>query len=70
MDHGDNAGMESAESFNGRYRDESLNTELFTTDPESQLLAERWRWESNTLRPHSALQGRTSLEAAQQGAAP
>ena len=58
-----------AESFNGRFRDEFLNTELFTTASEAQILADRWRWEYNTLRPHSALQGRTPLEAAQQGAA-
>jgi len=54
-----------AESFNGRFRDEFLNTELFTKAPEAQILADRWRWEYNTLRPHSALQGRTPLEAAQ-----
>ena len=53
-----------AESFNGRFRDEFLNTELFTTAPEAQLLADRWRREYNTFRPHSALQGRTPLEAA------
>ncbi len=41
------------------FRDEFLNTELFSTAPEAQLLADRWRWESNTFRPHSALQGRT-----------
>jgi putative transposase len=58
-----------AESFNGRFRDEFLNTELFTTAPEAQILADRWRWEYNTLRPHSALQGLTPLEAAQQGTA-
>jgi len=58
-----------AESFNGRFRDEFLNTELFTTAPEAQILADRWRWEYNSLRPHSALQGRTPLEAAQQGVA-
>ena len=46
-----------------------LTTELFTTAPEAQILADRWRWEYNTLRPHSALQGLTPLEAAQQGAA-
>jgi hypothetical protein len=57
-----------AESFNGRFRDEFLNTELFTTAPETQILADRWRWEYNSLRPHSALQGRTPLEAAQQEA--
>ncbi|WP_398331914.1 integrase core domain-containing protein [Vulcanococcus sp.] len=37
--------------------------------PGSTPLADRWRWEYNTFRPHSALQGRTPLEAAQQGAA-
>ena len=57
------------EPFNSRFRDEFLNTELFATVAEAQGLANRWRWEYNTLRPHSALQGRTPLEAAQQGAA-
>ncbi len=32
---------------------------------EAQALADRWRWEYNTLRLHSALQGGTPLEAAQ-----
>ena len=36
-----------AESFNGQFRVEVLNTELFTTAPATQLLAERWRWEYN-----------------------
>ena len=54
-----------AESFNSRFRDEFLNTELFATVAEAQGLADRWRWEYNNLRPHSALQGRTPLEAAQ-----
>jgi putative transposase len=58
-----------AKSFNGRFRDEFLNTELFTTAPESQLLADLWRWEYNTFWPHSILQERTLLEAAQQEAA-
>jgi putative transposase len=58
-----------AESFNSRVRDEILNTELFATVAEAQGLANRWRWEYNTLRPHSALQGRTPLEAAQTPAA-
>ena len=47
------------ESFNGRFQDEFLNTELLTTTPEARLLADRLRWEYNTFRPHSALQGRT-----------
>jgi putative transposase len=58
-----------AESFNSRFRDEFFNTELFATVAEAQGLADRWRWEYNTLRPHSALQGRTPLEAAQAAAA-
>ena len=58
------------ESFNGRFRDEFLNTELFTTAPEAQILADRWPTQGiSTFRPHSALQGRTPLETAQQGAA-
>lgn len=43
-----------AESFNGRFRDEFLNTELFTTAAEAQILANLWRWEYNSTRPHSA----------------
>ena len=58
-----------AESFKGRFRDGFLNTELFATASEAQILADRWRWEYNSLKPHSALQGLTPLEAAQQGAA-
>jgi len=33
-----------AESFNSRFRDEFLNTELFATAAEAQVLANRWRW--------------------------
>jgi putative transposase len=58
-----------AESFNSWFRDEFLNTEMFTTVAEAQGLANRWCWEYNTLRPHSALQGRTPLEAVQAAAA-
>jgi transposase InsO family protein len=58
-----------ADSFNSLFRDESLNIELFTTVAEAQALADRWRWEYNTIRPHSDLQGRTPLEAAQPAAA-
>lgn len=58
-----------AESFNNRSRDEFLNTELFSTVAEAQALADLWRWEYNTLRPHSALQGPTLLEGAQEASA-
>lgn len=42
------------ESFNGRCRDELLNTEEFGSLLEAQVLAEAWRIEYNTYRPHSA----------------
>jgi len=58
-----------AESFNRLFRDAFLNTELFATVAKAQALADHWRWEYNNLRPHSALQGRTPLEAAQPAAA-
>lgn len=31
-----------AESFNGSFRDEYLNTELLTTAPDAQLITHRW----------------------------
>jgi putative transposase len=43
------------ESFNGKFRDELLNCEIFETLFEAKVLIERWRKEYNTLRPHSAL---------------
>jgi putative transposase len=43
------------ESFNGKLRDELLNTEIFTTLYEAQVLIERWRRHYNTKRPHSSL---------------
>jgi putative transposase len=45
------------ESFNGRVRDELLNTEEFATLLEAQVLVEAWRIEYNTYRPPSALGG-------------
>jgi putative transposase len=43
------------ESFNGKFRDELLNRELFYTLTEAQVLVERWRRNYNWVRPHSAL---------------
>ena len=43
------------ESFNGKFRDEFLNGELFYTLAEAQILIERWRREYNEFRPHSSL---------------
>ena len=45
------------ESFIGRFRDECLNEHLFGTLSEGRLLIEDWRWDYNTLRPHSSLGG-------------
>ena len=44
-----------SESFNGRFRDEFLTTEQFDTLLEAQVLAEGWRIEYNTYRPHGSL---------------
>ncbi len=45
-----------AESFNGRFRDEHINTELFAKGPEAQLLANRWQMQAiSTFRRHSSL---------------
>ena len=43
------------QSFNGKMRDELLNSEIFYTLTEAQVLIERWRKEYNTSRPHSSL---------------
>jgi hypothetical protein len=43
------------ESFNGKFRDELLNCEIFETLFETKVLIERWRMEYNTFRPHSSL---------------
>ena len=54
------------ESFNGKLRDELLNVEAFETVLEAQVLAEDFRIEYNTYRPHSALGGLTPFEFAEQ----
>ena len=43
------------ESFNGKFRDELLNGEIFYTLKEAKTLIEKWRMEYNTVRPHSSL---------------
>ena len=43
------------ESFNGRFRDELLNGEIFYSLKEAQIIIEQWRKHYNTKRPHSAL---------------
>ena len=43
------------ESFNGRFRDECLNTEVFLNPAEAKVRIEHWRHQYNTERPHSSL---------------
>lgn len=43
------------ESFNGKFRDELLDREVFDTLWEAKVLIERWREHYNRIRPHSAL---------------
>lgn len=43
------------ESFNGRFRQECLNQEWFTSLKEARQTIEEWRINYNTKRPHSSL---------------
>ena len=43
------------ESFNGKFRDELLNGEIFDTITEARVISEYWRKEYNQKRPHSSL---------------
>lgn len=43
------------ESFNGRFREECLNQEWFSTLKEARQIIEEWRVGYNTVRPHSSL---------------
>lgn len=52
------------ESFNGKFRDECLNAELFWSPEEAQVIVEGWRRHYNQDRPHSALGYLTPAEAA------
>jgi putative transposase len=47
------------ESFNGRFRDECLNEEVFASLAEARVVIERWRRDYNQVRPHSAHGGLT-----------
>ena len=43
------------ESFNGKFRDECLNREWCLNRKEAQVMIEKWRYNYNYERPHSAL---------------
>ncbi len=47
------------ESFNGKLRDELLNEEVFTSLTDARRKLARWRYDYNTVRPHSALNGQS-----------
>jgi putative transposase len=47
------------ESFNGKFRDECLNEHWFVNLVDAKATIEAWRIDYNTVRPHSALAGRT-----------
>lgn len=50
------------ESFNGKFRDECLNENWFTSLQEAQEIIENWRKEYNSYRPHSSLGNLTPEE--------
>jgi len=50
------------ETFNGRLRDECLNTHVFASTAQAQGVLDAWRHDYNHVRPHSALQDRTPGE--------
>lgn len=43
------------ESFNGKLRNECLNSEWFTSLHEAKAVIEKWRVSYNRFRPHSSL---------------
>lgn len=50
------------ESFNGRLRDECLNTNVFYPLDDAREIIERWREDYNNWRPHSSLGNQTPVE--------
>lgn len=52
------------ESFNGRFRDECLNTNWFISLKQARAIIEEWRKDYNEVRPHSSLKGFTPKEYA------
>jgi len=47
------------ESFNGKLRDECLNSHVFASVTEAQKILDAWREDYNLVRPYSSLQDRT-----------
>jgi len=57
------------ESFNGKFRDECLNVDWFTSLRQAKNMIEQWRCRYNDVRPHSALNYATPTEFAALGSA-
>jgi len=55
------------ESFNGKFRDECLNRNLFENIPQIKEVIEKHRKFYNTERPHSSLNGKTPFEVYRHG---
>ncbi len=56
------------ESFNGRFRDECLNTNWFMSLKHAREVIEEWRRDYNEVRPHSSLKGSTPKAYAESAA--
>ena len=54
------------ESFNGKFRDECLNENWFTSLEEARKIIGEWRTHYNEERPHSALDYKTPKEFAEE----
>lgn len=52
------------ESFNGKFRDECLNDNVFVSLGSAQTIIENWRLDYNSERPHSSLNDMTPEEFA------
>lgn len=52
------------ESFNGKFRDECLNTNWFMNLKHARDIIEDWRQDYNEVRPHSSLNDKTPREYA------
>lgn len=52
------------ESFNGRFREECLNTHWFESLEDAQDKVDAWRWDYDEHRPHRSLMGLTPNEFA------
>jgi putative transposase len=52
------------ESFNGKFRDECLNANWFQNLDHAKEVIQQWRYDYNSVRPHSSIQMKTPNEFA------